>query len=385
MGAPKNFYNAVDQAKLGIDQIPGMVKDIADIKEDISEITPLPDVTAADNGDVLTVIDGAWGKGTADKVTILDVTISDSTATITGELTFNDIIDKIVAGDDILFRNRTGSSDKFDKFYRVVFNQKMTNANTIIAYRCNPIYDLSSHPERIYAISNEFIVFYRSTTGYFVNVSAGLPDVTSDDNGDLLEVVSGAWAKSGDVKDKIQFLYDYLNLTGEELVHSYDFTSNANDLITTNPVNLSPNTNASFTTDGAAITANDLMQIRDIGSVCGFNRRLMFEFGVMNITAAGNLLSVYNGSYIKWDGTSWKINGTDTGITNPNYFYNKTLQIKIGASYNDVTMTTQDGVLYKGAFDPTGQFNGLMYGGYTPNGGCCYSMYLKSLKVYASY
>lgn len=45
MGAPKNFYNVVDQAKLGINQIP--------------------DVTAADNGDVLTVIEGKWGKGSS--------------------------------------------------------------------------------------------------------------------------------------------------------------------------------------------------------------------------------------------------------------------------------------------------------------------------------
>lgn len=373
MGAPKNFYNAVDQAKLGIDQIPGMVKDIADIKEDISEITPLPDVTSEDNGDVLTVIDGAWGKGTPDKVTILDVTISGDTATINSDLTFDDIIEKIFMGDDILFKRRIriGSRDNFDQFYRVVFNQKMVLSNTIIAYRCNPVYESSDEPEDITTITHDFLVFYESKIGYFVSVSAGLPDVTSDDNGDLLEVVSGAWSKSSDVKDKIQFLYDYLNLTGDELIHEWDFTTSLNDKVGS----MNMRGNGTCTPSGYAIGANNI-ELPNGTSFLAYNQRAIIEFGLSSYASGTGLFSRYTNSVtdiLYWDNTdqTWKIlsNGVTTVLPmkNPNYFSYKKLQIKVGSTYDDVEMSTQDGTFFKGHFDLTASllqgFAGFTFGG----------------------
>lgn len=54
MAAPKNFYNTVDQKKLGIDEISA-------IKSKIDGLEGLPAVTAEDAGKVLTVSeDGTW-------------------------------------------------------------------------------------------------------------------------------------------------------------------------------------------------------------------------------------------------------------------------------------------------------------------------------------
>lgn len=53
MKAPKNFYNAVDQMKLGTDQIE-------DIKNKVDSIISLPSVTAEDNGKLLQVVNGEW-------------------------------------------------------------------------------------------------------------------------------------------------------------------------------------------------------------------------------------------------------------------------------------------------------------------------------------
>lgn len=48
MGAPKNFYNAVDLAKFGIEDIDKKI---------------LPKVSAADNGKVAKVVEGKWALG----------------------------------------------------------------------------------------------------------------------------------------------------------------------------------------------------------------------------------------------------------------------------------------------------------------------------------
>ena len=49
MGAPKNFYNAVDLEKMGINNIDERI---------------LPDVSASDNGKIAKVIEGKWNLGT---------------------------------------------------------------------------------------------------------------------------------------------------------------------------------------------------------------------------------------------------------------------------------------------------------------------------------
>lgn len=50
---PKNFYNAVDQRKLGTDKIDA-------IQNELDSIISLPPVTSEDNGKMLQVVNGEW-------------------------------------------------------------------------------------------------------------------------------------------------------------------------------------------------------------------------------------------------------------------------------------------------------------------------------------
>lgn len=50
---PKNFYNAVDQRKLGTDKIDA-------IQNELDSIISLPPVTSEDNGKMMQVVNGEW-------------------------------------------------------------------------------------------------------------------------------------------------------------------------------------------------------------------------------------------------------------------------------------------------------------------------------------
>lgn len=50
---PKNFYNAVDQRKLGTDKIDA-------IQNELDSIISLPPVTSEDDGKMLQVVNGEW-------------------------------------------------------------------------------------------------------------------------------------------------------------------------------------------------------------------------------------------------------------------------------------------------------------------------------------
>lgn len=74
MGAPKNFYNTVDQRKLGIDEIPA-------IKAKVDSLEGLPEVTTSDNGKILGVVGGEWKKTFGD---YCPITIINGVAQIPG-------------------------------------------------------------------------------------------------------------------------------------------------------------------------------------------------------------------------------------------------------------------------------------------------------------
>lgn len=85
-----------------LEDVAGLQTDaeLIDKIEDIYEAgSSLPDVTAEDNGDVLTVVDGAWGKGEASGgVEIFGITISGSNVTLNNNKTRGDIKNAIVSG-----------------------------------------------------------------------------------------------------------------------------------------------------------------------------------------------------------------------------------------------------------------------------------------------
>lgn len=68
MGAPKNFYNTVDQRKLGLDE---MVNEINELNEKVDDIQSLPDVTSDDDGKYLTVTNGEWSVNYGRQISML--------------------------------------------------------------------------------------------------------------------------------------------------------------------------------------------------------------------------------------------------------------------------------------------------------------------------
>lgn len=93
-------------AKLGGKKSPDNIQTIGEALEDITVVAvngsnALPAVTAADNGDVLAVVEGAWAKAAPSggaSVMFVDSTYDDATETSTLNKTFNEIYDAITNG-----------------------------------------------------------------------------------------------------------------------------------------------------------------------------------------------------------------------------------------------------------------------------------------------
>lgn len=85
MSLPKNFYNAVDAKKMGLDDIDRM-------KSEIDSMIGLPDVTAADVGKTLVVSDsGSWELGEAGgNITFTKTIIAENLVTTPTPVVFTD-------------------------------------------------------------------------------------------------------------------------------------------------------------------------------------------------------------------------------------------------------------------------------------------------------
>lgn len=112
---------------------PELIAKIATIAGGGSE---LPEVTSADNGDVLTVVEGAWGKANAN----LAVNINKTTKGYEGGITNDDIVAAINAGKNVTL-NYKGALYRFFDFSNSYY------------YFYSFTYDVSNRKYRLLCIS----------------------------------------------------------------------------------------------------------------------------------------------------------------------------------------------------------------------------------------
>lgn len=128
MGAPKNFYNAVDLAKFGIEDIDKRV---------------LPKVSADNNGKIAKVIDGKWSLGddaNTASVQYVECTTNGSKITLPDVITVTDIYNLIMNGTYVILK--VGIRLFTCRGIRTYNNNYFLNFIDIIS-------DTSTHPNKV--------------------------------------------------------------------------------------------------------------------------------------------------------------------------------------------------------------------------------------------
>lgn len=128
MGAPKNFYNAVDLEKMGISNIDERI---------------LPDVSASDNGKIAKVVEGKWALGddaNTASVQYIECTTNGSKITLPENITVTDIYNLIMNGTYVILK--VGVRLFTCRSIRTYQNKYYLNYIDIIS-------DTSSHPNKI--------------------------------------------------------------------------------------------------------------------------------------------------------------------------------------------------------------------------------------------
>lgn len=123
MGAPKNFYNAVDLAKFGIEDIDKRV---------------LPQVTADNDGKIAKVVDGKWSLGDASGSEIIDCTVSSGNVVLPAGVTVTSIAEKYISGTITFLRisNNIYSLNKLQK----------SGSNYTLQFSSTPLIDSTKVP-----------------------------------------------------------------------------------------------------------------------------------------------------------------------------------------------------------------------------------------------
>lgn len=128
MGAPKNFYNAVDLEKMGINNIDQRI---------------LPDVSASDNGKIAKVIEGQWALGddaNTASVQYIECTTNGSKITLPENITVTNIYNLIMNGTYVILK--VGMRLFTCRGIRTYQNKYYLNYIDIIS-------DTSTHPNKI--------------------------------------------------------------------------------------------------------------------------------------------------------------------------------------------------------------------------------------------
>lgn len=171
----------------------------------------LPIVTAADNGNILSVVNGAWAKTTPSGGLIIFEVGGSNNLTLLNDKTRQDVIDAVNTGADVVLKRggayfrlfvtpvnqyvheylfgtfvtyNNRNSVRVDLLYVDDQNPTSNTVSEYPDYRCIPY---TTGRNKLLSIDLQ---------GDFTYIDKELPYVTASDNGNVLSVVNGAWAKS---------------------------------------------------------------------------------------------------------------------------------------------------------------------------------------------
>lgn len=200
MKAPKNFYNTVDQRKLGLDNLPGF-----------------PVITPSDEGKILKVDETGNLKLSADSgVSTMLVTISydEGDDEYSADKTHAQIVEALASGNIVTaaYDGRTyvyAGKNKPAAFDAVYFSYLQADSE-------------SEFIGKIFEIDEDDRITYSE---HDLNNDSVLPHVTAADNGSVLTVVDGEWAP--------HFFNDTTLLWDPSEIVSGEYVSNSDGSIVT--------------------------------------------------------------------------------------------------------------------------------------------------------
>lgn len=186
-----------------------------------------------------------------------------------------------------------------------------------------------------------------------------LPDVSSEDNGNILEVIEGVWDKSNSLNsiiDQLDLIKLYLGMDSSyELTNEYDFTASANDLV--GDVNFTLTSGAVITDSGLYLPSSDAYGLTSNASANLYptrNSRYVITFGDIDPTLENawyfpSLISFGNSFKFGYNpqARKWYVNDAiEAGEFSDDFLKKQILFITFGD--NSIRIETIDRLIYEG-------------------------------------
>jgi len=321
---PNNQIEAI----LAGEDIPVSSRSLAFIKEAVQNgggSGELPEVTSADDGKVLTVVDGAWAAAGGKTYESL------GTIQLLGEIDDPSSIgmpdwahgwslegsEAIIATfpHDTIYIQKDGEGDYYPLEY---YDESWANNVDLTAVppakirETDPAFAMIDLGTPIFATSEDW---NGSTLGFFKEASehSVLPEVTAADNGDVLTVVDGAWAKAapqtelpsvsssdnGDVLTVVNGAWAKASLP-ENLLPTYEFGFTVTPGQTEGELIVTPGSGSTY----AEITAV-LAQTPNVYAVLDLSFQSQVIRALFSVDSTASGAESTSAIAMFWDGTKW--------------------------------------------------------------------------------